>query len=593
MTLWQAPEQGQIVLCVVVVLAVIAGLLRGKIPAEHVLLSALGVLVLGGAVSPGEAMSGFSNEGMASVALLFIVSEGLTRHGGLKWFVAWMLRAKYLRGQLTRMFSIIITSSSVLNNTAVVAMFVPELKRWADERDVSLSKLLIPLSYAAILGGTCTLIGTSTNLLVAGLARESAGVELGLLSLAPVGIPVALIGGLFMIVVGPMLLPSHAKVRDSSRKIEELTLAARVQPGGPLVGRRLDEISARSVVGLFPVEIEREGASIPAPSRDVRLAASDLLHFAGRARALVEVCDIEGLVLEPQHAFERSVGVDPGQTVEVVLTPRCPLVGQEIGNGRFRRQYDAAVLAIMREGQVVEPDSMQRWILSVGDRLMLEVGEQFLDRVEPHDFIILHARQQESSPVWKRALSMAMVGVMVVASALGVTSIFEAALACALGMVVLGLLSFKQALSSIDRRVIVTIAAAIGLGKAIEKTGLADLAAHKIVVLGGGNPTLSLVLVYLAASVLTQLITNNAAAVLVLPFALTAAQALDVSAMPFIIAIMFAASASFATPFGYQTNLMVYGAGNYTFGDFLRVGLPMNLLCAALVLVLIPWFFPF
>ncbi len=593
MTLWQAPEQGQIVLCVVVVLAVIGGLLRGKIPAEHVLLSALGVLVLGGAVSPEEAMSGFSNEGMASVALLFVISEGLTRHGGLRWFVAWMLRARFLRGQLARMFSIIVTSSSMLNNTAIVAMFVPELKRWSDEHNVSLSKLLIPLSYAAILGGTCTLIGTSTNLLVAGLAQESAQIELGLLSLMPVGVPVAILGALFMIVVGPMLLPAHSATRDSSRKIEELTLAARVQPGGPLVGRRLDEISARSVVGLFPVEIERDGDLIPAPSRDVRLMGDDLLHFAGRARALVEVCEIEGLTLEPQHAFERSVGVAPGQTMEVVLTSRCPLVGQEIGNGRFRRQYDAAVLAIIREGRVVEPDAMQRWILSVGDRLMLEAGEQFLDRVDPHDFVMLHAREQIESPAWKRALSVVMVLTMVLASASGVLSIFEAALACALGMVACGLLSFKQALSSIDRRVIVTIAAAIGLGKAIEKTGLADIAAHEIVTLGGGNPTLSLVLVYLAASILTQLITNNAAAVLVLPFALTAAQALDVSAMPFIIAIMFAASASFATPFGYQTNLMVYGAGNYTFGDFLRVGLPMNLLCAALVLVLIPWFFPF
>ena len=582
------------ILCGAVLLGVMYALLRGKIPAEHVLLSALGALILGGAVSVSEALSGFANEAMATVALLFVVSEGLTRHGGLRALVAWMMRATSLREQLGRMFALIVTSSSVLNNTAVVAMFVPELKRWAEQRDVPLTKLLIPLSYAAILGGTCTLIGTSTNLLVAGLASERAGVELHLLSLAGVGVPMAIVGAAFMVWVGPRLLPERARQIASRRELEELTIAAGVDPHGALVGRRLDEISARSVVGLFPVEIEREGQRLPAPSRDTRLQGGDLLVFAGRARALVEVCDIEGLTLEPQHVFaRRDEGVEPGQTVEVVVTPRCALVGEEIGNGRFRRQYDAAVLAILREGRVVEPDARRRWVPSVGDRLLIEAGEEFLDRVGGHDFVILHARPQPQSSPSKRALASLIVAAMVALGALGVLSIFEAALAASLAMVACRVITFKQALQSIDRRVVVTIAAAIGLGRAIEQSGLAALAAAEIVTLGGHDAMLSLLLVYLAASLLTQLITNNAAAVLVLPFAMTAAGHLGVSPMPFVIAVMFAASASFATPFGYQTNLMVYGAGNYTVRDFLRVGVPMNALSGAMVMLLVPRVFPF
>ena len=585
----------QMGLCALMVLGIMIGLLRGKTPAEHVLLMALGSMTILGLVSPSQALSGFANEGMASVALLFIVSEGLTRQGGLRWFVRWMLGAKFLRGQLLRMSTLIVGLSSVLNNTAVVAMFVPELGRWAKERDVPASKLLIPLSYAAILGGTCTLIGTSTNLLVAGLVKERLGVELELMVLASVGIPAALLGVMFMVLVGPMLLPNTSNKAVGTARVEELIVAARVTMAGALVGRRLDEISARSVVGLYPVEITRGEEVIPAPSRDTRLQGGDLLIFAGRARALVEVCDIDGLELEPQHEFRKQDGLLPGQTVEAVVTPRCPLVGQEIGNGRFRKQYDAAVVAIMREGQVVEPDASQRWIPSVGDRLLLQTGEEFLERAGDHDFILLQQRPKtgDEGTAGRRALAMLTVVAMVALSAMGVVSIFEAALGASLCMVVFGVLDFKQALASIDRRVVVSIAAAIGVGKAIENTGLAEELARGIVTLGGGHAWASLVLVYLVASLLTQIITNNAAAVLVLPFALTAASELGVNAMPFVIAVMFAASASFATPFGYQTNLMVYGAGNYTMGDFLRIGLPMNLLCGLFVLVLIPFFFPF
>lgn len=581
--------------CTVILVLMVIALLRGKRPTEHILLLALGLLTLGGLLSPTEALKGFANEGMASVALLFIVSEGLTRQGGLRWFVQWMLRARYLRGQLLRMSSVIVALSSILNNTAVVAMFIPEIKQWAEEHKISPSLLLIPLSYAAILGGTCTLIGTSTNLLVAGMVKEQLGLELSMLTLSGVGIPVALAGIMLMITTAPWLLPKSRKNKHKSNNIENLLLAARVPEHSILIGRRLDEISAQSILGLFPVEITRHHNSllIPAPSRDTRLMANDLLIFAGRARALVELCNIEGLELEPQHKFRRRDGLLPGQTIEVVLTPSSPLIGQEIGNGRFRKHYDAAVLAISREGQLVEPDHRQRWTLSVGDKLLIEMGEEFLERAGARDFILLQQRPREETSFLRRMCAMGLVVMMVILGATGALSIFKAALLTVVIMVFGGMLNVKDALKSVDTQVVLTIAAAIGVGQAVENAGLARMMTSGVLMLGGDSPMLALVMVYLTASLLTQLMTNNAAVVLVLPFALTLANTLDVSVMPFIITIMFAASASFATPFGYQTNLMVYGAGNYTMSDFLRIGLPMNILCAILVLILVPLFFPF
>ena len=581
-------------ICLAVLAAVVTLLMRGKLAAEYVLLSALGVLVLSNAATPEAALSGFSNVGMATVALLFVLSEGLTRHGGLRWLVERTLGASTgPRATLARMCLPVFAASAFLNNTAVVAMLIPEVKRWASLHKASASRLLIPLSFSAILGGTCTLMGTSTNLLIAGMAAEMSNVQLHLFTPTLLAITVGALGLGLLFVLAPLLLPNYPPEQEGFPAYDHLTLVARVEAGGPLENVRLDQIEANAAPGLFPVEIRRAGIVIPAPSKGERLRSEDRLVFAGRARSLVNLCDIDGLELEPHQSFKPEMGLKPGQTVEVVLTHHCPLVGKGIGNGNFRGLYDGAVLAIAREGRIIEPDRERRWVLDVGDRLLVEVGETFADRALGQDFVILSAASQELSHWSKRYLGAVIVVGMVAAAATGVLSIFEAALAAALAMVFAGLLTFKQALASIDRRVIVTIAAAIGLGEALRQAGVAEVAASGIVELGAGSPWLTMALVYTVTSVFTQFITNNAAAVLVLPFALTAATVLHVSPLPFIIATMFAASASFATPFGYQTNLMVYGAGGYKFSDFFRIGLPMNVAVGVLVIVLTPLFFPF
>lgn len=581
-------------MCVMALVVSVTLLLWAKIAAERVLLGALALLVVFGAATPAAALSGFSNVGMATVALLFVVSEGLTRHGGLRWLVARTLgESDSERVTLARLCAPIFAASGFLNNTAVVAMLIPEVKQWASTRGVSAARLLIPLSFAAILGGTLTLMGTSTNLLIAGMSKEMAGVDLDLFTTTPIGVAIGAVGLALLLLVGPRLLPVSRPDEESFPAYDHLTLTARVCSDGPLEDCRLDEIVAATSVGLYPVEIRRGETILPAPSRDVRLRHNDLLVFAGRARALVQLCEIEGLCIESEHSFQRELGISPGQTVEVVLTHHSPLVGRGIGNGRFRAQYDAAVLAIAREGEIVEPDQERRWVLDVGDRLLMEVGETFAERAVGQELIILSPSARPAGDSARRWLGGAIVAAMILTAAFGILSIFEATLAAALAMVLTGQVTFKQAIGSIDRRVILTIAGAIGLGEALRQAGVAQATAGVIVEWGAGNPWWTLAMVYVATSLLTQFITNNAAAVLILPFALTAANVLGVSPMPFVVATMMAASASFATPFGYQTNLMVYGAGGYTLGDFVRIGTPMNLATGILVVALTPWIFPF
>jgi di/tricarboxylate transporter len=485
--------------------------------------------------------------------------------------------------------------SGFLNNTPVVAMFLPAVIDWARQNRLSVSKLLIPLSYAAILGGTCTLIGTSTNLVVNGLLTTEAGLpSLRMFDITWVGLPAALVGGAYLVLLGRWLLPDRRPVMSDLDDPREYTVEMVVESTSPLAGKTIEAAGLRHLPGMYLVEIERDGEVLPAIGPQHRLRAGDRLVFAGVVESVLDLQRFRGLVPASDQVFKLGVPRPERCFTEAVVSDSCPLVGKSIREGRFRNVYNAAVIAVARNGERVR-GKIGDITLRPGDTLLLEADPGFADRQRNSRDFFLVSRLPDSRPLREdRALvAMAILAGMVLTATLGWLSMLQAALLAAGLMLVTRCINGAAARGAVDWTVLITIAASFGLGHALETTGAARFVAERLIALAGGDPWLTLAVVYLVTMVFTELITNNAAAVLVFPIALSTSQALGVSFLPFAIAIMMAASASFSTPIGYQTNLMVYGPGGYRFTDYFKVGIPLNLLLAAVTIALVPriWLF--
>jgi di/tricarboxylate transporter len=474
-------------------------------------------------------------------------------------------------------------------------MFLPAVTDWARQNRLPLSKLLIPLSYAAILGGTCTLIGTSTNLVVNGLLGSQTRMPgLGMFDITWVGLPAAMVGIAYLLLLGRWLLPDRRPVMNELEDPRQYTVEMRVEPTSPLAGKTIEDAGLRHLPGMYLVEIERDGELLPAIAPHHRLKANDRLVFAGIVDSVVDLQRFRGLVPATDQIFKLGIPRPERCLVEAVVSDSFPLVGQSIREGRFRNLYNAAVIAVARQGERVRK-KIGDIVLRPGDTLLLEADPSFVDRQRNSRDFFLVSRLPNSQPLRhdRALLAMGILAAMVTAVTLGWVSMLEGAMIAAGLMLLTRCVSGAAARSSVDWRVLVAIAASFGLGRALEKTGAAHFVAENLIALARGDPWRTLAVVYLVTMVFTELITNNAAAVLVFPIALSTAQALGVSFMPFTVAIMMAASASFSTPIGYQCNLMVYGPGGYRFTDYLRVGVPLNLLVAAVTVLLAPlvWHF--
>ena len=363
---------------------------------------------------------------------------------------------------------------------------------------------------------------------------------------------------------------------------------------GPLVGKSIEEAGLRHLPGLFLARIERAGEEIAPVSPRERLRGNDHLVFAGVLNSVVDLTKMRGLAHAPETSQELDTPVAKRQLIEAVVSSRCPLVGTSIREGEFRSYYNAAVIAVARGGERVQ-GKIGDIVLEPGDTLLLETDEDFLLRQRNSSHFFLVSGVDNSQPIRRdRAwVALGLLVAMVSVSALGWLNLLTAAFIAAGGMLAFGCCTLNQARQSIDWSLLVVIAAALGIGKAIESSGLADIVSEEIIGLAGNNPRLVLVAVYFVTMVFTELVTNNAAAVLVYPIAMAAARSLHADEMPFVIAICIGASAGFATPFGYQTNLMVYGPGGYRFTDYLRVGIPLDLIFMAVTVTLTPYVFPF
>lgn len=579
-----------------VLIGTLALLISEKLAPELVLMLAMLTLLAIGVLDPKQALAGFSNEGMITVAAMYVVAAGLRDTGAIDLVVQRLLGRP--RNLATAQFKVMlptVTLSSFINNTPVVATFLPAILTWSKRNGLPPSKLLIPLSYAAIFGGTCTLIGTSTNLVVNGLWTGAGNPGLGMFEIAWVGIPCALAGMLYLMTIGRRLLPDRKSGGSAFENPREYTVEMQVEAGGALVGKTIQEAGLRHLGSLFLVEIEREGRIVPAVNSSERLLADDRLVFAGDIGAVVELQRIRGLKAAVDTDTAAILRQAPERKlVEVVISPRCPLINRTLRDSRFHTYYGAAVIAVARDGQRLR-GGLGDVVLKAADTLLLEARPVWVERHRHSpDFLLVSDVANSELPRFDKALrAWAILGAVVLSATMGWLEMITAALLGAAATLAFGCASFANARRSLDTQVLLVIACSFALGKALEVTGAAAAIAQTLLTLPGDHPWLVLALAYAMTVLLTEMITNNAAAVLMYPICMAAAQTLGVSPMPFLIAVMMAASACFSTPLGYQTNLMVAGPGGYRFTDFIKVGLPMNLLLGAVSVLLIPRIWPF
>ena len=564
--------------------------------AEVVFLAGMAVLFVSGILTEEDALAGFSNPGMITVAVLYIVVTGLTQTGGMNWVSQRVLGLpKGQNAALLRLMTPVMGMSAFLNNTPVVAMFIPVISDWSRKLRISPSKLMIPLSYAAIFGGICTLIGTSTNLVVNGLLISATDLPgLRLFDLTVVGLPCAIAGTIYLYTTHHWLLPNRKPVISETDDVRQYTVEMMVPSASSLSGKSIEQAGLRNLPGLYLVEVIRDGHIIAAVSPTEILWDDDRLVFIGAIDSIVDLHRLRGLQPATDEVFKLDTPRSERCLIEAVVSNTCPMVGKTIREGKFRTQYNAVVLAVARNGERLQ-GKIGSIRLRPGDTLLLEANSSFLSRQRiSNDFYLVNGIP-DSEPLRheKAPLAMIILAIMVLLASLGVMSMLKAAVVASVAMLATGCCSSVRAFRNIEWSVLLVIGAALSIGKALESTGAAGAIATSLIQFSGDNPWLALAIVYGVTNLLTEVITNNAAAALVFPIALAVSQNLSVSFMPFAIAIMIGASASFSTPIGYQTNLMVYGPGGYRFSDFTRVGLPLNALFWLITVSLTPIFYPF
>lgn len=552
----------------------------------------------------GELAASFGNEGVITVAVLYVVAAALTETGGMSLLTERMLgRPDSVPAAQLRLGGTVVGISAFLNNTPVVAMFIPVVDDWCKKTGISPSKLFIPLSYAAMLGGTCTLIGTSTNLVVHALMVSARKTDpemplMGMFTLTPIGLPCAVLGLGFIILSSRWLLPARRSFRANVADARQYTLEMQVEPGSAVDGLTIERAGLRRLPGSYLSAIERDGETIVAVGPDQVLRGNDRLVFVGVVESVVDLQRIRGLVPATNQVTKLSASRWNRRLVEAVVSDTNPIAGMTIRDGRFRTKYDAAVIAVYRNGERVS-GRIGDIVLKAGDTLLLQADGAFAEHYRNSRDFFLVSRIEGSRPIRhdKAWIAIAIMAAMVLAASFeSVTriGIFHASLIAAGLMGLTRCLSAGQARRSADVPVLVAIVAALVIGKSIQTTGLAGVWADQMIRMATAfGPWGVLAAVYLLTLTMTEFVTNNAAAALAFPIAHAAAQGLDVSFMPFAVTVAIAASAGFATPLGYQTHLMVLGPGGYRFSDFARMGIPLDILCGVVTVTLAPMFYPF
>ncbi|QLG63962.1 SLC13 family permease [Halorarum salinum] len=555
-------------------------------------------------VSVEEGLSGFANAATLTVLAMFVLSEGVRRTGVVQRLGALISR---LTGgdesrQLGATIGLVGPVSGLINNTAAVAVLLPMVTDLADRGGTSPSKLLLPLSYASMVGGTLTLIGTSTNILAsdlyARLAPEAIAREFRMFEFLPLGAVLLVIGSVYLLTVGRWLTPARIEPRaDLTEEFEmaEYLTEAVVRADSPLVGRRVESVLEDTTFDVDLVQLIRDRRVFLEPLGQKEIQAGDVFAVRTDRATLVDLLDVEGLDLVPEATVaEEDLEAAPGpkNLVEVVVAPGSSLVGESLATARFRQRYDATVLALRRGGELIR-QRMDDVPLRVGDTLLVQASADSLERLDANrNFIVAQEVERHDYRESRTPVAVGIVGLVVALAALGVMPIVVSALAGALAMVLTGCLRPPEVYEAVQWDVIFLLAGVIPLGIAMESSGAAGLLADAVVAAGDVLPPLLLLGVfYVVTALLTNVVSNNASVVLMIPVAIEAAETLGANPLAFAMAVTFAASTAFMTPVGYQTNLFVYGPGGYKFTDYVRVGGPLQAIFAVVTTIGVDYFF--
>jgi di/tricarboxylate transporter len=591
------------IITLIVLFAVIVGLLQEKFGAELVMLTALLILTLFNVVSIQQALDGFSNAAILTIAALFVVGAGLQSTGAMEYLGAILLGRPKPGTPLGRLITPVAGLSAFTNNTTLVAFFLPIFISVAKKIRVSPSKLLIPLSYASILGGTCTLIGTSTNLVVDGTLRDEGLGGMTMFELAPIGVPITIIGVIFLATVGQRLLPDRKDLLEyAENHPREYTAELIVRDNCPFVGQTIRASGLRDLPGLYLYQIERAGELMSPVAPSEKVQVNDLLYFSGVVGTIIDVQRIRGLDPVEHHEATTDAAASGNTTspkaaprtghqlAEVVISQSSPLVGLSVKDSDFRSRYQVSILAVHRSGQKLA-EKIGKIVLQAGDTLLVDAGSDFAKRWRNSRDFILVSGLDDSAPVehhraWR---SLGIIAFVVLGMSLAPEMAVIFAMMGAVATIFLGCVSGREAMRSMDLSVLLLVASALGVSRALDTSGAAEwLAEGLLTFVKPMGPVAILAALVFLTGILTELLSNNACAALMGTLAIATAKSTGLDPRPLLLAVAVTSSYGFATPIGYQTNLMVLNPGGYKFSDYLKIGIPLDLICWTMTVIILP-----